>query len=94
MAQMSPLRQRMIEDLTIRNLSPATQQSYLHAISKFSQFFRRSPDHLGCEEVRAYQVHLVGRRVSWGALRGSGSLGTAAGSFDTLPTPLNRIVCF
>jgi integrase/recombinase XerD len=68
MAQMSPLRQRMIEDLTIRNLSPATQQSYLHAVSKFSQFFRRSPDHLGCEEVRAYQVHLVGWRVSWGAL--------------------------
>ena len=68
MAQMSPLRQRMIEDLTIRNLSPATQQSYIHAVSKFSRFFRRSPDQLGCEEVRAYQVHLVGRRISWGAL--------------------------
>jgi integrase/recombinase XerD len=68
MAAMSPLRQRMIEDLTIRNLSPATQRSYVHAVSKFSRFFHRSPDRLGCEEVRAYQVHLVSRRISWGAL--------------------------
>ena len=36
MAEMSPLRRRMIEDMTIRNLSPATQQSYVHAVSKFS----------------------------------------------------------
>ena len=35
MAEMSPLRRRMIEDMTIRNLSPATQQSYLYAVSKF-----------------------------------------------------------
>jgi integrase/recombinase XerD len=51
MAQMSPLRRRMIEDMTIRNLSPATQQSYVHAVSKFSQYFGRSPDRL---ELRKY----------------------------------------
>ncbi|RWP17999.1 MAG: hypothetical protein EOR01_23530 [Mesorhizobium sp.] len=68
MAQISPLRQRMIEDLTIRNLSPETQRSYVHHVAKFSRFFGRSPDQLGYEEVRAYQAHLVGRRVSWGAL--------------------------
>ncbi|MBV9509880.1 MAG: site-specific integrase [Caulobacteraceae bacterium] len=68
MAEMSPLRQRMIEDLKIRNLSPATQRSYVHHVAKFSRYFRRSPDELGCEEVRAYQLHLVGRRVSWGSL--------------------------
>ncbi len=68
MAQISPLRQRMIEDLRIRNLSPETQRSYVHHVSKFSRFFGRSPDQLGYEEVRAYQAHLVGRRVSWGAL--------------------------
>jgi len=68
MAQISPLRQRMIEDLTIRNLSLETQRSYVHHVSKFSRFFGRSPDQLGYEEVRAYQAHLVGRRVSWGAL--------------------------
>jgi site-specific recombinase XerD len=68
MAEMSPLRRRMIEDMTIRNLSPATQQSYLHAVSKFSRHFDRSPDRLGLEEVHAFQVHLVSLRISWGAL--------------------------
>ncbi len=68
MAQTSPLRQRMIEDLKIRNLSPATQRSYVHAVAKFSRYFGRSPDELGIEEVRVYQVHLVERRISWGAL--------------------------
>ena len=68
MAQMSPLRQRMIEDLQIRNLSPATQRSYVHHVAKFSRYFGRSPDELGLEEVRIYQVHLVERKVSWGAL--------------------------
>lgn len=66
--KLSPLRQRMIEDLTIRNLSPETPRSYVHHVAKFSRFFGRSPDQLGYEEVRAYQAHLVGRRVSWGAL--------------------------
>jgi Putative transposase len=42
MADISPLRRRMIEDMTVRNLSPATQQSYLSAISKFSRYFGRS----------------------------------------------------
>ena len=68
MSQMSPLRQRMIEDLTIRNLSPETQRSYVHHVAKFSRFFGRSPEKLGYEEVRAYQAHLVTLRVSWGAL--------------------------
>ena len=68
MAKMSPLRRRMIEDMTIRNLSPATQQSYLHAVSKFSQYFGRSPDRLNPEDVRAYQVHLASKGVSWGSL--------------------------
>src|SRR5580704_18730404 len=68
MAQMSPLRRRMIEDMTIRNLSPATQQSYVHAVSKFSQYFGRSPDRLGLEDVRVYQVHLASKGVAWASL--------------------------
>jgi len=68
MAEMSPLRRRMIEDMTIRNLSPATQRSYLHAVSRFSQYFGRSPDRLGLEGVRAYQVHLASKGVAWGSL--------------------------
>src|SRR3954463_8906242 len=65
MTEMSPLRRRMIEDMTVRNLSPATQQSYVHAVAKFGRFFGRSPARLGLEEVRAFQVHLVAGGVSW-----------------------------
>ena len=68
MAEISPLRRRMIEDMTVRNLSPATQQSYVHAVSKFSRYFGRSPDRLGVEDVRAYQVHLASKGVSWASL--------------------------
>jgi integrase/recombinase XerD len=68
MAEMSPLRRRMIEAMTIRNLSPATQRSYLHAVSRFSQFFGRSPDRLGVEDVRTYQVHLASKGVAWASL--------------------------
>ena len=68
MAELSPLRRRMIEDMTVRNLSPATQRSYLHAVAKFSQYFGRSPDRLDLEDVRTYQVQLVARCISWPAL--------------------------
>jgi integrase/recombinase XerD len=68
MAEMSPLRRRMIEDMTVRNLSPATQRSYLHAVSKFSRHFGRSPDRLGLEDVHAFQVHLVSTGISWPSL--------------------------
>ena len=65
MAEISPLRRRMIDDMMIRNLSPATQQSYLYAVAKFSRHFGRSPDRLGLEEVRAYQLHLIAQQRSW-----------------------------
>lgn len=65
MATMSPLRRRMIEDMTIRNLSPSTQQSYIYAIAKFSRHFGRSPDRLSLEQVRAYQLHLIKQKRSW-----------------------------
>lgn len=64
----NPLRRRMIEDMTVRNLSPATQRSYLHAVRKFSRYFGRSPDRLDIEDVRAFQVYLVAQGVSWPAL--------------------------
>ena len=68
MAEISPLRRRMIEDMTVRNLSPATQQSYLNAVSKFSRYFGRSPDRLRLADVHAFQVHLVATGISWPAL--------------------------
>src|SRR3954453_10624350 len=68
MTQVSPLRRRMIEDMTVRNLSPATQQSYVYAVAKFGQFFKCSPERLGLEDVRAFQGHLVANGLSWSAL--------------------------
>ena len=68
MAKVSPLRRRMIEDMTVRNLSPATQRSYISGVSKFSRHFGRSPEKLGIEDVRAFQVHLVSTGLSWGSL--------------------------
>ena len=65
MAEISRLRRRMIEDMTVRNLSPATQQSYIYAVAKFSRHFGRSPDRLDLEDVRAYQLHLIAQRRSW-----------------------------
>jgi hypothetical protein len=52
MAEISPLRRRMIEDMTVRNLSPATQQSYLNAVSKFVVYAK--PPFGGPEQVLAY----------------------------------------
>jgi integrase/recombinase XerD len=55
----SPLRRRMIEEMMVRNLSPSTQQSYVYAVANFACHFGRSPDKLGLDEVRAYQLHLM-----------------------------------
>jgi len=68
MTEISPLRRRMTEDMTVRNLSPATQRSYISAVSKFSRFFGRSPDQLSLEDVRTFQVHLVAKGISWPGL--------------------------
>jgi hypothetical protein len=46
MAKMDPLRRRMIEDMKVRDLSPVTQRCYMHAVVKFAQYFKRSPDQL------------------------------------------------
>src|SRR5258708_14429243 len=68
MGETSPLRRRMIEDMTVRNLSPATQQSYVHAVSKFSRYFGQSPGCLGPEELRRCQMVLVATGISWPGL--------------------------
>jgi integrase/recombinase XerD len=68
MAEISPLRRRMIEDMTVRNLSPATQRSYISAVRKFSRYFARSPDRLGLDDIHTFQVHLVSTGISWASL--------------------------
>ena len=53
---MTALRQRMIEDMQVRNLSPHTQRAYLQYISQFACHFRKSPDLLGPAEICAFQL--------------------------------------
>ena len=55
---MTPLRQRMIEDMQVRNLARHTQRAYLQQISLFARHFGKSPDILGPADIRAYQLHL------------------------------------
>src|ERR1043166_305383 len=56
---MSPLRRRMIEDMTIRKLAPKTQHDYVQRIKNFAAFLGRSPDMASVEDVRRYQLHLA-----------------------------------
>jgi site-specific recombinase XerD len=55
----SPLRQRMIEDMTIRKLAPKTQRDYVQRVKHFAAFLGRSPDTASFEDVRRYQLHLA-----------------------------------
>ena len=59
---MTPLRQRMLQDMSIRNLAVNTQLSYVQQVSAFARHFACSPELLGPEQVRAYQVHLLEER--------------------------------
>ena len=59
----SPLRRRMIEDMTIRHLSPSTQHGYVQRVKKFAAFLGRSPDTASFEDVRRYQLHLTASGV-------------------------------
>jgi integrase/recombinase XerD len=59
---MTPLRQRMIEDIQVRNLSPHTQASYLQQVSLFARHFHTPPERLGPEEIRTYQVYLTNEK--------------------------------
>jgi integrase/recombinase XerD len=59
----SPLRRRMIEDMTIRKLAPKTQHDYVQRIKNFTAFLGRSPDTASFEDVRRYQLHLAASGV-------------------------------
>ena len=62
---MTALRQRMIEMMTVRNLSPSTQYSYIGHVARFAKHFGKSPELLGPNEIREYQLYLINvRKVS------------------------------
>src|SRR5215203_2510738 len=62
---MTALRQRLIEDMRIRNYSPRTVEAYVNAVAKFAKHFQKAPDQLGKEDVRTFQVHLLTAKTSW-----------------------------
>ena len=62
---MTLLRRRMIEDMRVRNYSPRTVEAYVAAVAKLAKHFGRSPDRLGAQEVRAFQVQLLTQQTSW-----------------------------
>ena len=59
---MTSLRRQMIEDMQIRNLAVNTQQSYIQQVSQFARHFQKSPELLGPEQIRAYQVYLTNEK--------------------------------
>jgi site-specific recombinase XerD len=68
---MGILRDRMIEEMKLRNFSPATQESYLYAVTRLTKHYRRSPDQLDKEQIRSYLLHLtVERKLSPNTMMG------------------------
>lgn len=56
---MTPLRQRMTEDMQVRNLALNNQTSYVQQVSLFARYFDKSPEQLGPEDIRSYQIYLT-----------------------------------
>ena len=59
---MTSLRQRMLEDMQVGRLLPVTQRTYVETVARFARYFDRSPERLGPEQIRAYQVYLATER--------------------------------
>jgi site-specific recombinase XerD len=62
--RISPLRQRMIEDMTIRQFGPKTQHDYVRVVADFARFLGRAPDQAQPEDLRRYQLHLAAHGAS------------------------------
>lgn len=87
----TPLRQRMIDEMTLRGMSPRTQESYVGAVMGLAKYYRRAPDQLTIEEVRNYLLHIErDRRLSWNTLNVTVS-GLRFFYFKTLKWELTRM---
>ena len=60
----TPLRQRMIEDMSARKLCAGTQRGHIHSCKRFAAFLKRSPDTATCEDIRSFQLHLADTGMS------------------------------
>jgi integrase/recombinase XerD len=67
---MTPLRQRMLDDLQLRNYSKQTTRTYIEAVADFARYFNLSPEHLCPEQVREYRLHLINdKKLAWSTLQ-------------------------
>ena len=64
----SPLRQRMLDDMALRKLKPGTQACYIRAVVKLTRFLKRAPDTASADDLREFHIHLVNKGVSAGTL--------------------------
>src|SRR5277367_1556352 len=67
----SPLRRRMIEDMTVRNFAAKTRDNYIGAVAKLAKFLGRSPDTATAEELRLFQLHLTANHVGAPTINGT-----------------------
>jgi hypothetical protein len=81
---MSELRQRMIDQMTLRRFSPRTHESYLEAVTGLARYYKQSPDQLSAEQIRQYLLYLERERhLAWSSLNVAAS-GLRFLYFDTL----------
>jgi Phage integrase, N-terminal SAM-like domain len=84
---MTPLRQRMLEDMQVRNLSPHTQESYVQRVSQFARHFGKSPERLGSAAIRTSEEGLARRGRDPGA---EGATEAARGAQPRGGPPVSR----
>jgi site-specific recombinase XerD len=67
---MTALRERMLEELRLRNFTPRTIRTYTATVADFARYFHQSPDKLGPEHVRIYQLYLLNeRKLAWHSIQ-------------------------
>lgn len=67
---MTALRERMLEELRLRNFTPRTIRTYTASVADFARHFHQSPDKLGPEHVRIYQLYLLNeRKLAWHSIQ-------------------------